>query len=359
MRFSEPIAARQIAIGDRDQLAEVKPMKKWIMRGVTAVLGAASIGIQDPAPAGAQEKAQIVFPTTPTTLFLPYYVAQKEGWVEGLSIGETYVTGDSNAIRAVLSDQADMGCGVGTFSVLSAIGAGADIRAVGSWSPIPDYNVVIAADKGSTVADLAGKVIATSGPGALPDQLPRILMGTHQVDVSGSRFVQVGGHPARLQAVLGGRADATLVNTVTSLDSIESGKVRVVAKIAIEFPKLGYVWNVVKAATLKDPKKAAAIQKLTTAGIRGSRFIMLNPSDAAGILNERVPALDVGLSKRVIDDLNKEKVWGLDGGLDPEITAFTAKTGLKLGVLKRDIDPSVVVDTRFVDAALKDLALAK
>jgi ABC-type nitrate/sulfonate/bicarbonate transport system substrate-binding protein len=82
---------------------------------------------------------------------------------------------------------------VGTFSVLSAIGAGADIRAVGSWSPIPDYNVIIAADKGSTVTDLAGKVIATSGPGALPDQLPRILMGTHQADVSQSRFVQVAG----------------------------------------------------------------------------------------------------------------------------------------------------------------------
>jgi NitT/TauT family transport system substrate-binding protein len=159
--------------------------------------------------------------------------------------------------------------------------------------------------------------------------------------------------------VLGGRADATLVNTVTSLDSIEPGKVRVVAKIAIEFPKLGYVWNVVRATTLKDPKKADAIQKLTTAGIRGSRFIMLNPNEAAAILNERVPALGVDLSKRVIENLNKDKVWGLDGGLDPEITAFTAKTGFKSGCPQARHRSFSRHRTRFVDAALKDLALAK
>jgi NitT/TauT family transport system substrate-binding protein len=307
----------------------------------------------------AQESLRIVFPTTPTTVFLPYYVAQKKGWLQGLSIEETYVTGDSNAVRAVLSDQVDIGVGVGTFSILSAVAAGADIKVVGSWSPLPDYNVVIGAGKGSSVSDLAGKIIATSGPGALPDQLPRILMRKHHVDESASKFIQVGGHPARLQAVLGGRADATLVNTVTALDAIESGKVTLVAKIASEFPKLGYTWNVAKAATLTDPAKGVAIQKLTTAGIRGSRFIMQNPDEAAAILNERVPELGLELCKLVVEDLNKDEVWGVDGGLDPAIVEFTAKTGTELGVLKRAVDASTFVDTRFVDAALKDPTVAK
>jgi NitT/TauT family transport system substrate-binding protein len=304
----------------------------------------------------AQDKIRIVFPTTPTTLFLPYYVAQKKGWLKDLAIEETYVTGDSNAIRAVLSDHADFGGGVGTFSVLSAVEAGADIKAVGSWSPLPDYNVVIAQDKGSAIADLAGKIIATSGPGALPEQLPRILMRKHHIDPSTSRFIQVGGHPARLQAVLVGRADATLVNTVTALDSIESGKVKVVAKIANEFPMLGYVWNVARVSTLNDPKKAAAIQALTTAGIKGSRFIMQYPDEAAVILNERVPTLDLELCKRVIKDLNRDKVWGVDGGLDPKITDFTAKTGTELGILKTEVPASKIANEQFVDVAEKDLA---
>lgn len=308
-----------------------------------------------PAGASAQSKLRIVFPTTPTTLFLPYYVAQKKGWLDGLSIDETYVTGDSNAVRAVLSDHADLGGGVGTFSVLTAIEAGAGIKAIGSWQPLPDYNVVIAAGKGHTIADLAGKIIASSGPGALPEQLPRMLMRKHNVDPSGARFIQVGGHPARLQAVLGGRADATMVNTITSLKAVESGKVTLVAKIASEFPQLGYVWNVARTATLNNPKMAASIQKLTTATMRGARFIMQHPDEAAEILNAKVPTLPLELCKQVIKDLNKDKVWGVDGGLDAKTIDFTAKTGSDLGLLKKPVDAAAVTDTHFIDAAMKSL----
>jgi ABC-type nitrate/sulfonate/bicarbonate transport system substrate-binding protein len=333
-------------------------MRLLAKRHIAAIVAlACCISIFGTAPsATAQDKIRIVFPTTPTTLFLAYYVAQKKGWLKELAIEETYVTGDSNAIRAVLSDHADFGGGVGTFSVLSAVEAGADIKAIGSWSPLPDYNVVIAQGKGSTIADLAGKIIATSGPGALPEQLPRILMRKHHVDPSTSRFIQVGGHPARLQAVLVGRADATLVNTVTALDAIESGKVKVVAKIANEFPMLGYVWNVARVSTLNDPKKAAALQALTTAGIKGARFIMQYPDEAAAILNERVPTLDLALCKRVIKDLNRDKVWGVDGGLDPRIIDFTAKTGNELGLLKREVPASKIASDQFVAVAEKDLA---
>lgn len=325
---------------------------------VAVVLGCMALVI-NPGAAQAQRKIKIVFATAPTTLWLPYYVAQKKGWLNGLEIEESYVTGDSNAVRAVLSGQADFGAGVGTFSALSAVEAGAHLKAVGSWSPLPDYNLVISADKGATIADLAGKVIATSGPGALPDQLPRILMRKHHVDASTSRFVQVGGHPARMQAVLGGRADAALVNIVTSIDAIESGKVKVVARVAQEFPKLGYVWNVVREETIMDPAKAGIIQQLTTAGMNGSRFIMQSPDEAAAILNERIPSLALDLCKRVILGLNKDGVWGVDGGIDADVVDFTASTGKELGLLKRDVKTSEMTDTRFVDAAIKDPALSK
>lgn len=309
--------------------------------------------------AGAAEKIRVVFPTTPTTAFLPYYVAQKKGWLGDLAIEELYVTGDSNAVRAVLSGNAEFGAGIGTFSVLTAVDAGADLRAIGSWSPLPDYNVVIAADKGSKISDLAGKIIASSGPGALPDQLPRILMRKHNVDASTSRFIQVGGHPARLQAVLGGRADATLVNTITALDALQSGRVNLVAKIADEFPNLGYVWNVARLSLLTDAKWAASIQILTTAGVKGSRFVMENPDESAAILHERVSSIDLELAKRVVRDLNKDSVWGGSGGLDPKIAEFTARTGAELGVLKNPIPPAALIDRRFVDVALKEAGPGK
>src|SRR5207245_404606 len=81
-------------------------------------------------------------------------------------------------------------------------------------------------------------------------------------DESTARFVQVGGHAARLQAVIGGRADATLVNTVTALKGVQDGKVTVLTKLSTEFPGLGYVWNVVRADALAKPELAAAFQTL-------------------------------------------------------------------------------------------------
>ena len=241
------------------------------------------------SPAMSADSIRIVFPSTPNTTQLPYFVAQKKGWLDDIKVAETYVTGDSNAIRAILSGNADFGAVIGTFSVFSALEAGADLRAISSWQPLPDYNVVLGAGKGNKIADLAGKIFASSGPGGLPDQLPRILMRKHQIDTSSAKFVQVGGHPARLQAVLGGRADATLVNSITSVDALESGRVSLVAKISDEFPKLGLGWNIVRQPALDAPEMAATLQILTTAGIRASRFIIQNPDEAALILHDRIP----------------------------------------------------------------------
>jgi ABC-type nitrate/sulfonate/bicarbonate transport system substrate-binding protein len=322
---------------------------------VAGAMAATCTGITN----ASAEPIRVVFPTSPTTAFLPLYVAQKKGWLGDLQIKEMYVTGDSNAIRTILSGNADFGAGNGTFGVISAVGAGAHLMAVGSWSPLPDYNMVLAAGKGTKISDLAGKTFASSGPGALPEQLPRALMRKYHVDASKTRFIQVGGHSARLQAVLAGRADGALVNIVTLLAAHSENKVTVITKIATEFPMLGYVWNVVSSDKLKDPKIAAAAQTLTTAGIRGSRFVTEHPDEAAEILHERVPTIPVDVAKQVVRQLNDPNVWGIDGGLNPEIAKFTADTGFELGTLKKKVDTTKLLDRQFVDVSMKELGPAK
>src|SRR5947199_246140 len=83
--------------------------------------------------------------------------------------------------------------------------------------------------------------------------------------------------------VTGGRADATLVNTVTALKGVHDGKVTILTRLSKEFPGLGYVWNVVRTESLAKPEFVAAFQTMTDIGIRGSRFIMENPDEAAAI----------------------------------------------------------------------------
>ena len=299
-------------------------------------------------------KIKVVFPGTPTTYMLPFYVAKQKGWLGDLDAEEVYVTGDSNAMRAVLSGNADVGI-VGTLNVLASLHAGGKVSVIGSWQPLGDYNLVLATGKGTKLADLAGKTFATSGPGALPDQLPKLVMRKYGIDESSAHFVQVGGHPARLQSVIAGRADAAVINTLTALKGVQDGKITVLTRISKEFPGLGYIWTTVRTETLSNPELAAAYQTLTEAGIRGSRFIQENPDEAAEILHQRVPDLDLGFLKAVIRDLNTENLWGVDGGIDPSIEEYTAKLNKDLGNLPVAAPAKDVLEPRFVDAALKKL----
>src|SRR5262249_5026498 len=160
---------------------------------------------------------------------------------------------------------------------------------------------------------------------------------------------QVGGHAARLQAVIGGRADATLGNTVTALKGVQEGKVTVVARLSAEFPGLGYIWDGVRTETLAKPEVAAAVQSITGSGIPGAHFTMAKPDEAAAILHERLPDLDLSFLKAVVRDLNGESVWGVDGGLDPAIEEFTAELNMKLGNLPVAAPAKDVLEPRFVD----------
>src|SRR5246127_3311861 len=279
--------------------------------GPTLCLVAALLTLE--ASAAAATKIKMVFPGPVTTFSLPYLVAQKKGWMADLEVEDVHVTGDANAMRVLLSGNADIGL-IGTLNVLASIHAGANIRAIHSWQPIGDYALVLATGKGTALADLAGKTFASSGPGGLPDQLPRLIMRKYGIDETTARFVQVGGHAARLQAVIGGRAGPTLGNSVTALKGVKDGKVTVVARLSAEFPGLGYVWNVVRTEALAKPELASAFQTMTDIGIRGSRFVMANPDEAAAILHERLGDLDLAFLTAVGRDFNGANVWGGEGG---------------------------------------------
>jgi ABC-type nitrate/sulfonate/bicarbonate transport system substrate-binding protein len=325
------------------------------LRSRTVALAGALLAALALSPShAAAAKIKMAFPGPATTFSLPLYVAEKKGYLGDLTVEEINVTGDSNAMRALLSRNADIAF-VGMVNVLASIQAGANIRAFNTWQPIGDYSLVLAKGKGTTIADLAGKTFATSGPGALPDQLARLIMRKYGLDDTTAHFVQVGGHSARLQAVIAGRADASLINTVTTLRGIEDGKVTVLTKLSKEFPGLGYSWIVARTDELADPQLAAALQTFTEASIRAVRFIAANPDEAAEIFHEHVTDLDLQFLKTVVRDLNSENLWGFDGGLDPRVEQFTADLNVKLGNLTAAPAPKDVLDPRFVDVALKKL----
>ena len=82
---------------------------------------------------------------------------------------------------------------------------------------------------------------------------------------------------------------------------------------------------------------------------------MENPDEAAAILHESASRPRLEFLKAVVRDLNGEKLWGVDGGLDPAVEEFTADLNMKLGNLPVAPPPRTCSSRASSTAALEKL----
>ena len=306
--------------------------------------------------AQAPTKLKLVFATPPTTYALPHFVAQDQGWLKqrGLDVEEVWLTGDANALRALLSGAGNIAA-PGTFPTYSVVAEGGRIKAIGAWQPIVDY-VLIAREGITSLKDVAGTRVAAASVGGLTTEIPRMLLQKHGIDVGKTSFFSVGGHEARLQAVVGGKADAALVSLLYAAHGQRMARLNIVADVAREFPGLGYTYLVVNEKDLASPEMRRAFEIYVRAAvIEGSRFIVKNPDRAAEIMHKRTPNVEPDLIKDVVRSLVKAKVWGVNGGIDPEVTAFTAKLAVTLKSAPREIKAEELLDRSIVERAIAEL----
>jgi len=320
---------------------------------IAATLAAGSAA----APATAQErvKLRVVFPTSPSTVILPHFVAHDQGWLKdkGLDIEETWLVGDPNALRAVLAGQGDIAL-LGTFPVIAAVAQGGKLKAFASWQPKVDY-VIVSRPELKTMASLKDARVAAASSGGLTTELPKMVMEKHGVDHSKAQFFVVGGHDARVAAVVAGKADAALVGELFAAHGKKMPPINVLSSLAKEFPNLVYFYMVTQEKDMADPAKRRAMEIYTRyAVIEGSRFIMKNPDKAAEILKKRAPDVDLGLIREVIGRLNDSGVWGVNGGLDAAAAAYTAKMAASLASAPREVKPEEFIDTSLVDKVIAE-----
>jgi ABC-type nitrate/sulfonate/bicarbonate transport system substrate-binding protein len=290
-----------------------------------------------------------------TTYLLPYFVAQKNGYFPHLNIQELFVNGDANALRALLSKEADI-IFLGAAGTLLGVEQGATIKAISSPQPIQDYNLITAPQGPANLTDFTGKVFATTGPGNIPDVLSRLLFRKHKVDVSGIDFIAVsGGHSGMFSAVASGRAAGALVNTITAEQGVQGGQIKVLLRVAQELPDFGYAFTVTRDDVINDPKLTPQIETFVRGLIQGSRYAMQNPNDSADILHERMPDVDIKLLQKVIRQLDDSRVWGGNGGIERETVVNVVSTYYQAGLLKSEVPVDKAFDYRFVNEALKTL----
>ena len=308
--------------------------------------------------AGGQElpKVRVVFPTPPIIAFLPHIVADQQGWFKraGLTVEETTIMGDPNAVRALVSGTGDVTY-VGAFTAYSGIAQGAAFKVIGSEQPVPDFRFV-AQDKYGTLKDLVGKRIAVSALGSMTQIMPQLILQKHDIDSSKNSFLAVGDINARLQTVLADRADATLIDTMTYVHAKPAGGINLVASVPDELPSVVFSYVIAKTSDIADPKMRHALELyIRYAVIEGSRFIMKNPDQAAEAFKAKVPDLDLTLIRSTIRSLNESNIWGVNGGLSSQSAEDTIKLAKQAGAVNRDLTVAEVLDGSLVDKIVAEV----
>ena len=107
------------------------------------------------------------------------------------------------------------------------------------------------------------------------------------------------------------------------------------------------------------PQRRKALKGFVRGTIEGSRFIMNHPEQAAGVMHKILPDIEEDLLLEVIKRLNSTHVWGVNGGVKPEITEFTVNVPTEMGGLKQKLTADQVLDRSLVEEVVAEIGLYK
>jgi NitT/TauT family transport system substrate-binding protein len=200
-----------------------------MMRGflVVTALGAVMFG----APASAQTMEKVKVATSFVGLWdtsQPNFCKDRGEFAKaGLDVEVTSTRGGSENVQAVLAGGMDIGYSPGINAVMAAYARGSKIKIVGSeFRGQNDTFFFVPADSPiKTIDDIKGKSVAFPRPGGASEALLISLRKDRNIDF---KTVATGGLDATFTMTMTKQIDVGYAFPPSVLDSVESGKVRIV-----------------------------------------------------------------------------------------------------------------------------------
>ena len=178
------------------------------------ILAAAALTALIIAPAGAQElnlwRHGVVEAKSDAGIV---FMASKRGFAEkqGLNIEIKQFKGDTLALKALLAGELDSYEG-NPGSPIIAASRGADIKLIGCYWPGLTY-AIYSKTSINGIADLKGKTLAISAPGALPDLVVRAVLAENHLSAADVKFTIMGSDADRFKALAAGIVDAAAASS--------------------------------------------------------------------------------------------------------------------------------------------------
>jgi len=237
-------------------------------------------------------------------------MASRRGFAEkqGLHVEILQVKSDTFGLKALLAGELDSYEG-GPGGAIVAASRGADIKIIGCHWPMVVHGVFVR-DTVATVADLKGKSIAISAPGAMPDLLVRAVLEKNGISPSEVRFANLGSDVDRFKALSAGVTDAAVISTeyvpvappgirllVASREVMPNfirdetlELTREVAKLKADDPRPGFIFDEAVKYKHIDPDMPIPMDKIAWMKAELEKSAKLPPFDLAKLVDMDVRA---------------------------------------------------------------------
>lgn len=271
----------------------------------------------------------------------------------GLEVQIVEMTDDTTAVQSLIAGEFDMlytGAGTG----MTAIGRGANIKLVSSFTPWADYQFLAQPDIKS-LKDMEGKVLGVSKIGSISYLAPLFAMQKEGVDTKKVQFTAVGNDAVRGRALAAGTIQGAVLNGVNAMIALEAApKLHIIYDVGTAFRDTAAntaVFARAEAIKSKPEVIAAAVKSLIEASraLQSDKKLAIEQATKTGLPAKAVAGTYDLLFKAPIP------YYGVDGGVNEKAIESTAKLLKDNGDVDKLLSYKDIVEPRFVEQAVKEL----
>jgi NitT/TauT family transport system substrate-binding protein len=263
-----------------------------------------------------------------------FYYARDNGFYReaGLEVSISGVTSATNATRAVVSGDADIGW-VDGVSALQAREAGARIQCISGFAAHLDYQIVGGKEIAS-LKDLEGKRFGVATIGGGTYIIPRLLIERAGGDPERVQWLASGNSAARVQAMIAGAIDATITTTTFMPRLMNYARFHLIGDAGKDLPDMVYTWEIANEKALTS---RAALAAFIAATARAVRWASINVDAAAALSTTLLPDASKNEITAGIRAYVARSFWSTSGEVPHSMVEFTVATLRRAGQLQKAI----------------------
>jgi ABC-type nitrate/sulfonate/bicarbonate transport system substrate-binding protein len=285
------------------------------------------------------------------------YMAKAKGYFakRGLDVEFVNLRGDRDVTRALLAGELQTGepSPGGPFQ---AIEGGADIRFIGSSIPGLPYALYVRKEINDW-ADLKGKTFGVSSPGSTPDLVARTMLVRKGVDPNSIKIANAGGSAGRVQAVSGGKVDATASSSefVPIIGRLGIKVMGLAADIVPEYPRFTII---TREQTIKQNREA--LINFLAAYMEGLDYAIHHRDETIKLAAKMDDDKDPGdpVFSHMFEEATQKHYVSTTSEIPRKGMDWLQDEMLKIGELKQRLDLDKYIDGSLREEALRRVKLA-